>query len=157
METKYFPLGTSESNKLIKSIRIVFGIVCIVVAVFWTIYNINIIRTSGNLWITISFLLAFGFYQIWSGLGRADRFIEISPDKIRLKRNPFNSPIEMFTSDIDKIEVFPMNIVFFLKPKKRIMLRFGATFHDINGKIMDEIVVFAESHKIPLEIIEEKI
>ncbi|MCX6320270.1 MAG: hypothetical protein NTX93_00470 [Bacteroidia bacterium] len=157
MEIKYFSFDTSENNRLVKIIRILFGVVCIAVAIYWFSFNIKSLKVDGTLWITIIFLTGFGFYQIWSGLGRATRFIEIAPDYIRLKKNPILPPIEMSTGEIEKIELFPLNLIFFLKSKKRILLRFGTTYHEINEKIKDEILSFAESNNIPLEVVEEKI
>ncbi|MDP3001579.1 MAG: hypothetical protein Q8N38_00395 [Bacteroidales bacterium] len=157
MEIKHFSFGTSENNRFVKIIRIVFGVVCIAVAIYWFSFNIKSLKADGTLWITIIFLTGFGFYQIWSGLGRATRFIEITPDYIRLKKNPILPPLKMSSGEIEKIELFPLNLIFFLKSKKRILLRFGTTYHEINEKIKDEILSFAESNNIPLEIVEEKI
>jgi len=69
MEKMYFSLGTSENNRLVKVIQIVFGVVCIAVAIFWLVFNIKSLKADGTLWITIIFLSGFGFYQIWAGLG----------------------------------------------------------------------------------------
>jgi|WetSurMetagenome_2_1015567.scaffolds.fasta_scaffold05780_7 hypothetical protein len=157
MEKKYYSLGTSENNSLLKIIRIVFGVVCIAVAVYWLIFNLNSLKVDWTLWITIVFLTGFGLYQIWSGLGRAIMFVEIGDSSIRLKKNAILPAVEMKSSDIERIEIFPLNVVFILKTKKKIMLRFGTTYHDINEKILDGIVGFAESNNIPLEFIEEKI
>jgi hypothetical protein len=155
MEKKYFLLGTIESNILIKIVRIIFGVVCLAVAIFWMIFNFKSFRTDGTLWITIIFLSGFGYYQIWAGLGRTTRFIEIGTDYIRLKKNPILPPIKMSAGEIEKIELFPFNVIFFLKTKKRIMLRFGSTYHETNQKIKDEILIFAELNKISPEIIRE--
>lgn len=157
MEIKYFSLGTNENNRLVKIIRILFGVVCIAVAIYWFSFNIKSLKADGTLWITIIFLTGFGFYQIWSGLGRATRFIEIAPGYIRLKKNPILPLVEMSSYEIEKIELFPLNLIFFLKSKKKILLRFGTTYHEINEKIKDEILSFAESNNIPFEFIEEKI
>jgi hypothetical protein len=157
MEMKYYSLGTTEKSIFIKIVRIVFGIVCIVVAFFWIFFNIKSLKTDMTLWITILFLLGFGFYQVWSGLGQATTFIQIGQDKIRIKKNPIQSPVEIATADIEKIDFFPLNIVFILKSKKRLLLRFGTTYHETNQMISEEIVGFAEINNIPLEIIEEKI
>ena len=135
MEKKYFSLGTSENNRLVKIIRIVFGVVCLAVAIFWLIFNIKSLKADGTLWITIIFLSAFGFYQIWSGLGRATTFIEIGTDNIRLKKNPILPNVEMSAGEIEKIEFFPLNVIFFLKSKKRILLRFGTTYYETNEKV----------------------
>ena len=157
MEMKFFYLGTGENSRLIKIFRILFGVVCIVVAVFWLIININSIKSDGMLWITIVFLAGFVFYQIWSGLGLATRFIEIAPENIRLKKNSFFPPEVISAADLEKVEVFPLNVIFYLKRRKKILLRFGTIYHEVNEKIMDEIIGFAERNNVPIEIIEEKI
>lgn len=157
MEIKNFSLSTIDNSKVVRIIRIVFGIVCIAVAAFWLSFNINSLKADGTLWITILFLSGFGFYQIWSGLGRATRFVETGPDLIRIKKNAFLPAVAIPAGEIEKIELFPMNVVFFLKSKKRILLRFGSTFLDINEKIKDELFEFVELNNIPLEVIEDKI
>jgi hypothetical protein len=149
MELKYFSLGTI--------FRIIFGFVCITIAIFWMIFNIRSLKADGTLWITIFFLSGFGFYQIWSGMGRAARFIEIGQEKLRIKKNSLLQPVEMSVREIEKIELFPLNIIIILKSKKRFLLRFGTTYHDVNEKIKEEIFDFAESNKIPLEIIREEL
>jgi hypothetical protein len=157
METKYFSLGTSDNNRLVRIIRILFGVVCFIVAVFWLNFNIKSLKADGTLWITIIFLSGFGFYQIWSGLGHANRFIEIGTDSIRLKKNPILPTLRMSVGEIEKIELFPLNVIFYLKTKKRILLRFGTTFHETNENVKDELMNFADTNKITLEIVEEKI
>ena len=157
METKYFSLGSVENNRIVKIIQIVFGIVCLAVAIFWLIFNIRSLKADRTLWITIIFLSGFGFYMIWAGLGKATRFIEISSDKIRLKKTILLSALEMQVSEIQKIEIFPFNLIFFLKTKKRILLRFSTTYYETNEKIKDEILSFAELNAINAEIVEEKL
>jgi hypothetical protein len=157
METKYYSLSTSENNGFLRIIRIIFGAVCIAVAIFWITYNIRSLKTDIMLWITIIFLSGFGFYQIWSGLGLAKRFIEIGNYIIRLKKNPFLAPVTIYASDIEKIELFPLCVVFFIKSKMKILLRFGTTYYETNDKVKDGILLFAESNNITIEIIEDKI
>lgn len=157
METKYFFLGSVENNRLVKIIQIVFGIACLGVAIFWLIFNIRSLKADRTLWITVIFLSGFGFYQVWSGLGKATRFIEISSDKIRLKKNALLSAVDILVSEIQKIEIFPFNLIIFLKTKKRIILRFSTTYYETNEKIKDEILRFAELNLISAEIKEEKI
>lgn len=157
MGKKYFSLGSVENNRLIKIIQIIFGIVCFTVAIFWLIFNIRSLKADGTLWITIIFLSGFGFYQVWAGLGQATRFIEISSDKIRLKKNIMLPAVEILPGEIQKIEVYPFNLIVYLKTKKRIFLRFGTTYHETNEKIKDEILSFAELNSINTEIMEEKL
>ncbi len=157
MEKKYFPLGTAESSRIIKVIRIFFGLVCIAVAVFWVHFNLTALKTDVTLWITILFLLGFGLFQIWSGLGKATRFIEFDNNSIRLKKNAIMPPVEMVSSDIERIEIFPLNVIIYFKSQKKTLLRFGTTYHEQNEKILDELIAFAETNNIQFEVIEEKL
>ena len=157
MDRKYFPLSSVENNRVVKIVQVAFGIVCVAVAVFWLIFNIRSLKADGTLWITIIFLSGFGFYQVWAGLGRATRFIEISSDEIRLKKTVIFPAVMISVSEIQKIEVFPFNLIFFLKTGKKIVLRFSSTYHETNEKVKDEILSFAEVNSINIEIVEEKI
>ena len=157
MEKKYFSLGTDESSLFVKILRILFGAVCIGVAVFWLIFNIESLRADKMIWITIIFLTGFGSYQIWSGLGLAKRYIEIGAGCINLKKNPVLPPVKMTARNIERIKLYPLNLIIILKSKRRIMLRFGTTYYETNEKVTDEIISFAEINKITLEVIEEKI
>ncbi len=157
MENQYFSLGASDNNKFTKIIRIIFGIVCLAVAVFWLIFNIKLLKTDRTLWITIIFLAGFGLYQIWSGLGYATRFIEIYSDKVRLKKTIIFPPVLIRVSEIEKIEFLTLNVIFYLKSKKRIHLRFGTTYYETNEKAVNGIISFAESNNVSFEITEEKL
>ncbi len=157
MENKYFSLSTVESNRVVRIIQVIFGIVCLIVSVYWLIFNARSLKVNNTLWVTIAFLAGFGFYQIWAGLGQATKFIEISSSRIRLKRFVLLPAVEIQATELQKIELFPLNLIFFLKPKKRILLRFGTTYYETNEKIKDEILNFAENNTIQLEIIEEKL
>ena len=157
MDKKYFPLSSVENNRVVKIVQVAFGFVCIAVAVFWLIFNIRSMKTYGTLWITIIFLSGFGFYQIWAGIGRAIRFIEISSDTIRLKKTAVFPTVVISASEIQKIEVFPFNLIFILKTGGKNVLRFSSTYHETNEKIKEEIFRFAEINFISIENVEEKL
>ena len=149
METKYFALSTVENNRLIKAIQVVFGIVCFAVALSGSYFNIKSIKADSTLWVTVLFLSGFGFYMVWAGLGKATRFIEIMSDKIRLKKTILLPAVDLTVNEIEKIELYPFKIVFFVKSKK-LILRLSSTFYETNAKIMDEIWEFAELNKITI-------
>jgi hypothetical protein len=157
MEDKYFPLGNTDDNKLVRAVRIIFGIVCIVLAVFWLIRNSASLKNDGTLWITIVFLIAFGLFQIWAGTGHATRFIVIGPQHISLKKNSLQSPFRMIPEEMEKIEFFPLSIIFYFKSGKKNLLRFGTVNYETNEKIVDELISFAEANAIPFEIKEEEL
>ena len=157
MVKKYFELGNIEDSRLVKIFRVIFGVVCIIIAVFWAIYNGQSVGPDYKLWITVVFLSGFGFYQIWSGLGKASRFIEINSSVILIRKNAVLPPVKILAEDINKIEFFPLNTIFSLKTNKKIMLRFGTVNYETNEKIVDELISFAEINKILYEIMEENL
>ncbi len=157
MEKNYFYLGTSDDNKLIKIIRIAFGIICIAVAVFWVIFNMSYLQNNVTTWVTIIFLSGFGIYQISSGLGYTRVFIEVEADLIRLKNNPVLPVKNIVSADIKNIEVYPLSIFIFVKSGKKIILRFGTTYPDIIDEVRDAMIIFSEKNTISLEIKEEEL
>jgi hypothetical protein len=157
MGKKYYFLGSVENSKLVKIIQVIFGILCFAVAIYWLSFNVRSLKTDRTLWITIIFLVGFGFYQIWSGLGRATRFIEISSDKIRLKKTVLLPFVDLTREEIEKIEIFPFNLKFFLKSGETSILRLSSSYYETNAAIKDAIIDFAELNSISIELKEEKI
>jgi len=157
METKYYSLGPSENSTTLKIIRILFGLVCLAIAVFWIVFNIRSVKADRTLWITVMFLSGFGLYQVLAGLGRTSRFIGIGSDKIFLKKNSLLPVKEMSASEIKKIELFPLNLIFYLNPGRKTVLRFGTTYTDNIDPIKSKIELFASGNKIYLEIKREEI
>jgi hypothetical protein len=150
---EYFQLSNSDKNRFISVLKILFGVACIAVGIYWAIYS----KTTGYEWLTILFLLGFGFYEIWSGFGKAERYIEIEKTFIRLKKTIFLSTKHIEASEIVKIEIFPLNINFYLKKDAKIILRLGTTYIEMNEKIVDALIKFAEQNVIDLELQTEKI
>ena len=157
METGNFPLGNAEDRWFVRGFRIIFGIACIVMAAYWLNFNLRSLKTDWSLWVTIFFLLGFGFYQIWAGLGRAVRYIVVNPEMILMKKYSLRPPVKILPADISKIDIFPLNIYFIMKSGKKLLLRFGTIHYETNEKIVDEIIRFADSNSIPYELNEETI
>lgn len=151
MEKKYFFLEIRENPHAVKVIQIVFGIICIAVAIVWLIHNISSVKSDSTLWITIAFLTGFGAYQVLAGFGKTDRYIETGPEKIVLKQNSFLPKIELRASDLSAIEIFPLSIVFRFRNKKKLIFRFGLSNIEIIDPVKDEIVDFAALNSIPVE------
>ena len=157
MDSKYFSLGQAENSKLINIIRIFFGLACISIAIFWMIFNISSVTADHTLWVTVLFLSGFGLYQVWAGLGRTIRFIEIGNDKIILKKNSLLPLREMRAAEIKKIEVFPLNLSFYLHAGGKTILRFGTTYTDNIDPVKTAIEKFALGNNIDFETIAEEI
>jgi len=157
METKHYTLGNNENNRLIKIIRILFGSTCIGIAGFWLIFNMKSITGPGSGWVTVLFLSFFGFYQIWAGMGKAERYIAVSDDTINLKKFIFLPAKAMKAADTQKIEFYPLKVTFILKTGKVIIIRFGTTYYESNEKVIDELSAYVSRNNIASQIIEENI
>ena len=157
MESNYFSLELNRSNRVTRIFQLAFGILCAVIAVIWAILNINMLKSNGTLWITIVLLLGFAYFQIISGLGRAEKFIEFSQSSIKLKNNSLFPVRVLNAPDIKKIEVFPLNLVFFLSSGKRLILRFGTTYTENIEPVRKSLETFCTGNNIPLEFKTEEL
>jgi len=154
---KHFPLGVKESSRFVGLVRIVFGITCIIVAGYWLLFPVSGTEGGYSVGVTVVFLSLFGLYLIWAGLGKAYRYIEFGNDHIRLKNNIVMAPLLLHAGNIKKIDLYPLNVVFFLKSGGKKLVRFGATYFETTEMIKDSIIDFANLNNIESEIIEEKL
>jgi hypothetical protein len=157
MEQRYFSLEIRDDNRLTRIFRIVFGLFCIGISLFWVVYNFVSVKEDGTQWITIVFLIAFGAYQVYAGSGFATRFIEFNPGNIRLKKNSIEPIIILPAVSIEKIELFPLKVVFHITSGKKTLVRFGVSEPEKISHIKDAIVEFAENNQLTLELINEEI
>lgn len=153
---KHYPLGNTDDNRFVRIIRIVFGIACIAMAVYWGDFYFSADGPSA-IWISIIFIMAFGLYQIWAGLGKASRYIEFDDVKITIRKNSLKKKERLDAGDLDKIDVLPLSIVFYTKPGKKTVLRLGTINYETNEKIVDEIVAYAERNNVNCEIRSDEI
>jgi hypothetical protein len=157
MENKYFLLEPKENPRAVKIFQISLGVVCIAIAIFWLIFNIKSLEADRTLWATIAFLVLFGIYEILAGLGKTARYIKTGLAGIIIKQHSVLPGVEMITNEIEKIELYPLSIKFHLKNRKKFLFRFGISYPEIISPVKDEIVEFAWSNRIPLEVINEEL
>lgn len=157
METRYFSLEVNKSNRFARIFQLLFGFICALVAIVWAIVNISTLKSDGALWITIFLLLGFAYFQIISGLGKAEKFIEFSQSSIKLKNSSLFPSRDLSAEGIEKIEAFPLNLVFFLRSGKKVILRFGTTYTDIIDPVRKSIQTFCKGNNIPLEFKTEEL
>lgn len=151
-ETRHFSLEMRDTNRLTKVIQIIFGILCIAVAIYWLIFNFRSVNADKTIWITVVFLTGFGGYLVWSGLGYAYKFVEFGTDFVRLKKNSFLPQEEVNLEFIEKIEMYPLKVVIKKKSSGTILLRFGVTDVERIELIKDEFTRFAGDNNIEFEI-----
>ena len=157
MEEKIFFLEYRDNSHITKVFQVVLGILCIGISIYWIIFNIKSFKADSTLWITVVFLVFFGIYQILAGTGKTKKYIETGPDRIRLKQNSILPAVILQPGDIEKIELYPISIIFTMKRGGNIKLRFGVTYTDIIQPVKDEIILFARKNSLEFEEIIEKI
>jgi hypothetical protein len=157
MTGKYFLLEAKDNSRLTRIFQFALGILCILIALFWMVFNFRSLKADSALWITIIFLIGFGLFEILAGLGKTVKYIEIFPERIILKQNSVLPQIELKTSDIEKIEIFPLSIAFTGKNRNRHILRFGITYPEIISPVKEAVTEFAGLNNIPVEMKEEEI
>jgi len=157
MNGNYFSLEVSKSNRLTRIFQLVLGILCIIIAFGWLITNYSSFEANRSLWLTIIFILGFGYFQINSGVGKGDKFIEIGEDSIRMKRNSVLPVRELQAKEISKTEIYPLSVVFFMKSGKKEKVRFGTTYPDIINPVRQSIRDFCSRNNIESEIRKEEL
>jgi len=156
MDKKRYSLETKETNKFVRYAQIVFGVICLITAGWWAVY-LTSSDNGGDYWIATLFMLGFGLFQIYSGLGYAARYVEISDNQIIIKQTSIGTPDLLLVSDIFGIEILPLSVNFTLRSGKKKTLRFGIAYTDYIDDIKDAVVLLAESKNISIEEKSEKI
>jgi hypothetical protein len=157
MEKSYFSLELHRSNKLTRIFQLAFGILCFAVALIWLVLNFSSMKSNVSLWITILFLAGFGYYQIIAGLGKSEKYIEITDSSIKFKKNLLFPAQELNADEIERIEVFPLNVAFFMKSGKTVFLRFGTTFTEVIEPVKNSIRNFGKRNNLNIEIRNEEL
>jgi hypothetical protein len=152
MEKKLFFLEPGESSKFTKTFQILLGILCIIIAIYWMIFNLQSVMSESALWLTIIFLILFGVYQLLAGTGRTRKYIATEQGKLVLKQHSVLPAVEMKSENLEKIEIFPLSISFKIKNRNRIIFRFGLSYPEIIDPVKNEIAGFADLNHIPYEI-----
>ena len=157
MGKKYFSLETGKSNRLTRIFNLILGSACIILAFAWVIINIDTLASNRVLWLSVIFLLGFGYYQVITGLGKGDKFIETGTDSLRIKKNSILPPVVLEARHIEKVEIYPLKLVFRLDSGKSLRVRFGTTFTDIIDPVKKSIEEFCSENKIAIENIAEEL
>ena len=156
MEKQYYSLDVNRSNRVTRIFQLIFGAICVAVAITWLILNLSTLKMTFSLWITIIFLFGFAYYQVNSGLGHAEKFIEFSQAALKLKKDSLLPARQMNATDIEKIEIFPVSVVFYMKTGKKLTLRFGTTYTDVIEPAKKALECFCRNNKLNYKFLNEE-
>ncbi len=155
MEKKLYSLEMSNNNRLTRIFRFILGLLCIVIAIYWVVFNLKQSRYDWSSWASSIFLVCFGVYMIWTSFKYGFNFIEFEENIIRLKNNTFLPVKEIECVNISEIDIFPLKFVIHLKSGKKILTRFGLSDLERNENIKDELLRYAERYNIRAQLMNE--
>lgn len=147
---KRFSLESRESNRLIRIFQFIFGIVCVITAGWWAVYILKS-PEGGNFWIATLFMLFFGVFQIYSGLGHASKYLAIDNDRLEIKKTAIGKKEVLNQADIEKIDILPLSVAFRLRSGKTTTISFPVTLAEGIDHIKDAVDEFGKSYNIAIE------
>ncbi len=157
MEEKNINLDPHVQLRIVKTIKIIFGIICNIVACYYFISVIGSDKSRFSFWVAIAFLLLFGNYQIMAGAGKTNKYISISGDLISFKQHSFLPCRKIRSADIKRIFIHPLSIIFYLHNGKKFKFRFGLSYPEIIDPVKQNVIEYSGLMKIPLKIVEEEL
>ncbi len=147
-----YNIDLHDDNKPGKILRIIFGVACLAVAV-WYMYSIRgTVSSTGSAWIATAFLLLFGMWMIASGLGYTRRYITVSEDRIILRQEFYRPPAILTAAALKAVEFKPLTIVF-RTTNGNISLRLGTYYPEHTSTVMGAVEEFCKRNNI--EVIDE--
>ena len=152
MTEKRYSIDLNENNRTGKVLRIILGVVCLVVAV-WYMYSLR--GTSASMttaWIACGFLMLFSLWMIASGLGYTQRYITVGEDKITLRQDFYRPPLVIEHSSLRAVR-FRTLVIDFITDRQKVSLRLGTYYPDHTASIIEAVGGFCRRHGI--EIIED--
>jgi len=145
-ETRY-NIDLHEDNKPGKILRIIFGVACLAVSV-WYMYSIRgTVSSTGSAWIATAFLLLFGMWMIASGLGYTRRYITVGEDRIILRQEFYRPPAILTTATLKAVEFKPLTIVF-RTTSGSISLRLGTYYPEHTATVIGAVEEFCKHNNI---------
>jgi len=147
MAETYYSIELNENTRVGRSLRILLGLVCLVVTV-WFMFSIKGTAASVTTsWIAMGFLLLFGLWLIGSGLGFTERYIRIGDKRIVLRQDFYRPPVVFTSSTLIAVEFRPL-VIDFLTGEKKISLRLGTYYPERSAAIMGAVESFCRQHGI---------
>ena len=148
---KYISLDERPEKKLVKFFMVIFGILCIFTSGWWALFLVKNPDNEKAFWLATAFLLVFGVYQVYAGLGKAARYILVDEGVLTVKQNAFSTPVKMISDDIEKIIIDRGQMQFFISGDKTFKLKLGLRYPDLGESIKEEVVNFAGQYNIEIE------
>lgn len=150
MSEQYIFLGDRENKLAVRIIIIIFGLFCIFTAGWWTVFLIRYPDNEKIFWAGSIFLLLFGLYQIYSGLGYSRRYVKRENNNISIRQSSLLPSRRLNSEEIKQLEIRSYDMVLHLNDSSRIRIKLGLRYPDLGQKVRDFIIEYAEDNNIEI-------
>lgn len=150
MEEQTILMGEREDKLLVRIIVIIFGILCIFTGGWWAIFLIRYPDNEKIFWAGSIFLLLFGIYQIYAGLGFARRYVTRKNGVIIIRQNGLLPARKIQSGNITQLEIRNHDMVFHMNDSTRFRVKLGLKYPDLGQRVSVFIMEYAEANKIEI-------
>lgn len=149
MRESRYSIDLHENRRLEKAGRILLGAACLVVT-GWYFYSIAGTPAAGtSTWVAMAFLLLFGLWMIFSGLGYTNRYIIVSDEKITLRQEFYRPPRVFTPGSLRAVEFRPLTIIF-ITESGNVSLRLGTYWPENTARILEAVEEFCMQHSVEI-------
>ncbi len=150
MDEQTILLGEKEDKPLVKIMVIIFGIMCIITAGWWTVFLIRYPDNENIFWAGSIFLLLFGLYQLLSGLGHTKRFIRRTNGELVIRQNSLMPAKKLEASQLKQLELRSMDMVLHSHASSRLRIKLGIRYPDLGQQVKEFVTAWAEDNNIEI-------
>jgi len=150
MSEQYVFLGEKENKLAVRIIIIIFGLFCIFTAGWWTVFLIRYPDNEKIFWAGSGFLLLFGLYQLYSGLGYSRRYVKRENNNISIRQSSLLPARRLNSEEIKQLEIRSYDMVLYRKDSSRIRIKLGLRYPDLGQRVRDFIIEYAEDNNIEI-------
>ncbi|MDZ7739778.1 MAG: hypothetical protein U5K32_12070 [Bacteroidales bacterium] len=150
MDKQTILLGEKEDKPLVKIMVIIFGIMCIITAGWWTVFLIRYPDNENIFWAGSIFLLLFGLYQLLSGLGYTKRYISRTNGELLIRQNSLMPVKNLQASQLRQLEIRSMDMVLHGHNSSRLRIKLGIRYPDLGQQVKEFVIRWAEDNNIEI-------
>ncbi len=156
MEEKKISLDIHENTKVSRLFQLLFGIVCLVIAVMLLINLIKTGNHSTTSIIVVAFLFLFGIWELLASAGITVRYIAVTKEKIILKDKYIVPARDIAVGEIKEVEFKPLSFTIYLTDGTDVRVRLGNYYSDRSIEVLETIEHFSRQNSIAVKGIDEK-
>ena len=150
MSEQYISLGERENKLAVRIMIIIFGLLCIFTAGWWTVFLLRYPDNEKIFWAGSIFLLLFGLYQLYSGLGYARKYVKRENSNISIRQSSLLPARKLGSEQIKQLEIRSYDMVLHLNDLSRMRIKLGLRYPDLGQEVRDFIIEYAEDNNIEI-------